>query len=213
MKNLMNTGHSILLICLASVFAVSACSTTGLQRSADVQSTMETVDNDIKRIIVQIDAINNSMEELTKPGQADLKRAFDLFSDSATNIKKMDRDFAKNADKMEDSGKAYFDAWDSDSEQYDNPEIQQRSDERRAELARTYDKIAENNIGVKEAFQAYVSDINQIERFLSNDLTRDGINSISTISDNVANNGSNLRNELQNLQSAIEEAREKMRPG
>ncbi len=211
MKNFMNTGHSILLICLASVFAVSACSTTGLQRSADVQSTMETVDNDIKRIIVQIDAINNSLDELTKPGQADLKRAFDLFSDNADRIKNMERDFSKNADKMEESGKAYFDAWDSDSEQYDNPEIQQRSDERRAELARTYDKIAENNMGVKEAFQAYVSDINEIERFLSNDLTRDGINSISSISDNVVNNGATLRNELQNLQSAIEDAREKMR--
>jgi len=99
------------------------------------------------------------------------------------------------------------------NQKYDNPDIQKRSDERRETLGNTYDKIAENNIGVKEAFRTYVSDINEIERFLSNDLTRDGINSISTISDNVVENGDHLRNELQNLQSAIEEARREMRRG
>lgn len=211
MKKLINTYHTLLLISLAMAFAVAACSTTGMQRSQDVQSSMQTVDNDIKRIIVQIDAINNSLDELTKAGQADLKRAFDLFSENANKIKNMEKSFAEHADEMEESGEAYFSEWGSDKQNYDNPEIQRQSEERRAELAETYDKIAENNIGVKEAFQTYVSDINEIQRFLSNDLTGAGIKSIATIADDVVDNGSNLKNELQNLQSAIEEAREKMR--
>ena len=192
------------------VFAVSACSTTGMQRSEDVQSTMQSVDNDIKLIVVQLDAIGASLDELTKPGQADTREAFDLFSDNASKIKKMERDFAKNAGQMEDAGKVYFKEWEKNNLKYDNPEIQQRSNERRDALGQTYDKIAENNVGVKEAFKTYVSDINEIERFLSNDLTRDGINSISTISGKVVNNGAHLKNELRSLQSAIEDARREM---
>ena len=211
MKNLITTGNTFLLLCLATVFAVSACSTTGMQRSEEVQSTMRTVDNDIKSIVVQLDAIGSSLDELTKPGQADLKRAFDLFSDNASKIKKMEQDFAKHANEMESSGKAYFNEWDNDSQKYDNPEIQKRSNERRAELGNTYDKIAQNNVGVKEAFRAYVSDINEIERFLSNDLTSDGLDSISVVTNKSLNNGTHLKNELQNLQAAIEEARVKMR--
>lgn len=207
----MTNGHLFLLFCLATVFAVSACSTTGMQRSEDVQSSMQTVDNDIKRIIVQIEAIDASLDELTKPGQADLKRAFDLFSDNASKIKDMEKDFSNHAYRMETSGEEYFAAWDSDKESYDNPNIQKQSNERRAELALTYDKIAENNIGVKEAFLTYVSDINEIEQFLSNDLTSEGINSISPISDDVVDNGTHLNNELQNLQNAITDARVKMR--
>lgn len=145
MKKLITHGNTILLFCLTTFFAVTACSTTGMQRSEDVQSTMQTVDNDIKEIIVQLDAINSSL------------------------------------------------------------------DERREELGQTYDKIAQNNVGVKQAFQTYVSDINEIERFLSNDLTSEGIDSITRISDNVVNKGSHLKNELQNLQAVIEEARIKMR--
>lgn len=210
MKILITRVNSFLLVCLASVFAVAACSTTGMQRSEDVQSTMETVDNDIKLIIVQLDAIGASLDELTKPGQADMKKAFDLFSDNASKIEKMEKDFAKHSGQMEVSGKAYFAEWNSDEQNYDNADIQSKSDERSAELAKTYDKIAQNNIGVKEAFQTYVSDINEIERFLSNDLTSDGMDSILRVSNKAVSNGTNLKDELQNLQSSIEDARAEM---
>ena len=182
-----------------------------MERSDEFQSNMQAVDNDIKEIIVQLDAINSSLDQLTKPGQADMKRAFDLFSENATKIKRMERNFVEHANQMESSGEAYFTEWGSDSQQYDNPDIQKQSNERRDALGETYDKIAKNNMGVKEAFRTYVSDINEIERFLSNDLTRDGINSITPIAENVVENGSHLKNELQNLQSAIEEARLEMR--
>ncbi len=211
MKQRIKNGNFVLLICITTAFAVAACSTTGMQRSENVQSSMQAVDNDIKQIVVQIDAINASLEELTKPGQADRKRAFDLFSENSSKIEKMEKDFTKHAEQMESSGKTYFNTWDKNNQQYDNPDIQQRSDERREELGETYDKIARNNEGVKEAFQTYVSDVTEIERFLSNDLTDDGMNAISRTSNRVVNNGSQLRRELQNLQGAIEDAREKMR--
>lgn len=196
---------------MATAFAVTACSTTGMQRSQDVQSSMQTVDNDIKSAVVQLDAINSSLSELTKTGQADMKKAFDLYSENASEIKKMEKDFEKHASQMEASGKNYFAEWDKDSEQYDNADIQRQSNERREALRETYDKIAQNNVGVKDAFQTYVSDINEIEEFLSNDLTSQGIDSIEPISDEVVRNGNRLKNELQNLQSAIEQARIEMR--
>lgn len=210
MKKLLNTGNSFLLLCLAAFFAVTACSTTGMQRSEEVQSNMQTVDNDIKKAIVQLDAIGASLDELTKPGQADVKRAFDLFSDNASKIKEMEKGFAKHADQMEASGKAYFSEWDKDSQKYDNPDIQKRSDERRAALGSIYDKIGENSVGVKEAFKTYVSDVNQIEAYMSNDLTTKGIASIASLSDQTVRNGNYLKNELVNLQSAIEDARSEM---
>lgn len=211
MKKLTTPFNSFLLFCLATVFTVTACSTTGMQRSEDVQSTMETVDNDIKLIVVQLDAINSSLDELTKPGQADMKMAFDLYSENACKIASMEKNFAKHASQMEASGKAYFSKWDKNGKQYDNADIQRQSDERRAALGKTYDKIAQNNVGVKEAFKTYVSDVNEIEEFLSNDLTSDGMTAITSTSDKIVSNGIELKNELQNLQSAIEEARIEMR--
>jgi hypothetical protein len=211
MSNLFTPNYALTLLALVTIFILSNCSTTGMQRSEKVQSSMETVDNDIKLVIVRLDAIGNSLDELVKPGQADTKRAFDVFSENVSDIKKMQENFSKHAAEMEKSGKEYFEQWDKDAKKYANPEIQLQSEQRRRELAYTYDKIAENNVGVKDAFVTYVSDVNQIQSFISNDLTSAGIDSITRISGNVVNNGTRLKNELTLLQSAIEEAREKMK--
>lgn len=204
------TGSAIAILLLATTFTIASCSTTGMQRSENVQSSMKTVDDDIQDIVVQIEAIGSSLNELTKPGQADVKRAFDTFSNNASKIGKMEKDFSDHADEMTESGKTYFKEWEKNNEQYDNPEIQRSSDERRTELSKIYDRIAENNEGVKEAFRIYVSDISQINAYMSNDLTTKGITSIASLSDQTVRNGNTLRNELENLQAAIEDARAEM---
>jgi hypothetical protein len=210
MKPLNKPGNILAILFLATMITASACSTTGMQRSEEVQSNMQTVDNDIKLIVVQLDAIGASLDELTRPGQADVKQAFDVFSNNVSKIEKMEKNFSKHADQMTKSGKTYFAEWDKNKNKYDNPEIQRSSDARRAALSRTYDKIGENNRGVKEAFRIYVSDVTQIEKYISNDLTTKGITSIASLSDRTVRNGYHLKNEMKNLQSAIEEAREEM---
>jgi hypothetical protein len=210
MIQLNKSGTYIAILFLATFMFFTSCSTTGMQRSEEVQSTMQTVDNDIKKTIVQLDAIGASLDELTKPGQADVKRAFELYSKNVSKIKDMEKDFDKHADEMKKSGKDYFSEWDKKDQKYDNPEIQKRSDERRAALSNIYDKIAENSVGVKQAFKTYVSDVNQIQAYMSNDLTNKGITSIASLSDKTVRNGNYLKNELVNLQSAIEDARYEM---
>jgi hypothetical protein len=210
MKRINKPINIFAVLLLAVTFTVAACSTTGLQRSEDVQSSMKTVDNDIKLIIVQLDAIGASLDELTKPGQADVKRAFEVYEENVSKIEKMEKDFSKHADQMTANGKTYFEEWDKDKNRYDNPEIQRSSDERREALGLTYDRIGENSLGVKEAFRAYVSDVTEISSYISNDLTTRGITSIASLSDNTVRNGSRLKNELESLQSAIEDARAEM---
>ncbi|MCC5942128.1 MAG: hypothetical protein JJU37_11365 [Balneolaceae bacterium] len=210
MKPNYKPGNAIAILLLAVTFTAAACSTTGMQRSEEVQTDMQNVDNDIKLIVVQLDAINASLAELTKPGQSDAKRAFDVFSDNVSKIEKMEKDFSKHADQMTKSGKAYFEAWDKDKNRYDNPELQRNSDERREALGEIYDRIGENNRGVKEAFKIYVSDVTEIETYVSNDLTTKGITSIASLSDKTVRNGNHLKNEMENLQAAIEDARAEM---
>lgn len=196
---------------ILAAFVISACSTTGLQRSEEVQSSMEKVDNDIKEIVVQLDATGNSLNELTKIGQSDAKQALELYSKNVSMIEEMEDEFNKHAAELKESSDTYFSEWDKNSAQYDNVEIQRSSDERREALGNTFENIANNNVGVKEAFRAYVSDLTEIQQFMSNDLTPRGIDSIASTSDQAVRNGDRLKNELQNLQEAIAEARREMR--
>ena len=98
----------IMVILVGAGISIGGCATTGIQRSEDVVTTMQIMDNSIKRVVVQLDATGASLNELIKPGQSDVKRAFDLYSKNLLELEKLEKDFAKNADEMKARGQAYF---------------------------------------------------------------------------------------------------------
>jgi hypothetical protein len=193
-----------------SLFSLAGCSSTGMERSNEATTTMQTMDSDIKLVIVQLDATGASLDELTNPIQTDVKKAFNLYSDNVEKIANMEKDFAKHSNEMKARGKDYFEEWQQEDDKYKNTKIQDLSEQRRLELDETYSMIAQNSLGVEEAFKEYVSDVKEIQIYLSNDLTSQGIESISPISKKVVNDGDNLKNAIKNVQMAIEKARTAM---
>lgn len=197
------------LLMIAAV-GITSCATTGMQRSQDTQTTMETMDKDIKNVSLQLDATGESLNELMRPSQTDKSSAFSSYKNNVEKMESMEKKFAKHAKEMKEKGINYFKEWEKEGTKYKNPQIQQLSDERRATLGKIYDKIAENSIGVNEAFKTYLSDIQEIETFLSNDLTTKGIAAIGPTSKKVVGDGNNLNYAIQELQTAIQNARAEM---
>ncbi|MFH5884828.1 DUF2959 family protein [Halalkalibaculum sp. DA3122] len=202
------TWHGALLIIAALV--ITSCASTGMQRSQDTQTTMETMDNDIQEASRQLDATGASLDELMRPGQTDIAGAFETYKNNVGKMESMEKKFAKHAEQMKAKGIDYFEEWKKEGTEYKNPQIQQLSDQRRAALGEIYDKIAENSIGVNEAFKAYVSDVREIQTYLSNDLTTKGIAAIAPTSDKVVSEGASLKRAIQHVQTAIQNARAEM---
>ncbi|RJP47767.1 MAG: hypothetical protein C4548_00320 [Desulfobacteraceae bacterium] len=210
MKTTNFIGLVFIGLVLVAVTGFSGCASTGMQRSTEARATMETMDNDIKLIVAQLDAAGASLNELTRPGQSDAKKAFDLYSDNISKLIEMENKFSRKADEMKDRGNEYFEEWQKEGNKYKNSEIQRLSEQRRMELAEIYDRIPVNSIGVKDAFKAYVSDAKEIQIYLSNDLTSRGIEAIAPIARRVANEGDQLKYELKALEMSIERARAAM---
>lgn len=206
--NKIYTWSSALLIIAA--LGITSCSSTGMQRSEDTRTTMETVDNDIQEASRQLDATGASLDALMRLSQVDIQQAFESYSNNVEKMVDMEKKFAKHAEEMKDKGIDYFEEWQKEGTEYQNPQIQQLSDQRRAALEEIYDKIAENSIGVDEAFKAYVSDLKEIQTFLSNDLTTKGIAAIGPTSKKVVSDGDSLHYAIQNVQTAIQNARAEM---
>lgn len=66
---------------------------------------------------------------------------------------------------------------------------------------------------MKDAFKAYVSDVKEIQIYLSNDLTSKGIEAIAPTCRKVVIDGDNLKYAIKNIQTAIDRAREEMSQG
>lgn len=210
MKLINKTLVPRLALFIIVVFGIAGCASTGMQRSEDTRTSMETMDNDIQEASQQLDATGASLDELMRPGQTDLKQTFDSYSKNVEKMEAMEKKFAKHAEHMKAEGIDYFDEWEKEGTEYKNPQIQKLSDERRADLGEIYDKIAENSIGVDEAFKDYISNVKEIQTFLSNDLTPKGIDAITPISEKVVSEGDSLKKAIQNVQLAIQNARAEM---
>lgn len=210
MKTTNFIGLIFIGLVLVAVTGFAGCASTGMQRSTEARATMETMDSEIKLIVVQLDAAGASLNELTRPGQSDVKKAFDLYSDNISQLIEMERKFSRKADEMKDRGNEYFEEWQKEGNKYKNLEIQRLSEQRRMELAEIYGRIPINSIGVKDAFKAYISDAKEIQLYLSNDLTSRGIMAIAPLARNVTNEGDHLKYELKALEMSIERARAAM---
>jgi hypothetical protein len=206
MKPLNQSVVFIFGMLILAAISTASCSTTGIQRSKEATTTMTTMESDIKLVLVQLDATGASLDELTKPDNSDVQKAFYLYKDNVLKIGNMEKDFAKHTDEMNARGKDYFKEWEKEGDNYKNPRIQELSDERRMELSGIYGDIATNSIGVKDNFKAYVSDLKEIQTYLSNDLTPKGIESIASISGKVVQDGDNLKSAIQDIQAAIKNA-------
>lgn len=187
---------------------MSGCDSTGRERSDAARTSLQTMDNDIQSAIRQLGDTGRSLENLMGVSQNDLDKSFDAFAMNVSQLETLEKKFSRHASEMTSRGTDYFEEWQKEGDQYRNPEIQKLSEQRRAALGKSYDEIAERSAGLDEAFKTHVSDLAEIQTFLSNDLTADGISAIMPTSRRVLREGDSLRVALGHVQVAVRNARE-----
>lgn len=198
---------------LGAITFMGGCATTGMERAASTSTSMHTVESDIRQASVQVDATGASLNELIKPDQPKVKNAFGKYSDNVAKMEQMGKRLLKHTDEMSARGKDYFEEWDKQGDSYTNPQIRELSEQRRADLAEIYMQIPASSVGVKGAFSAYLSDIKEIQKYLSNDLTPKGIEAITPIAQKAVSDGQLLKEAVMPVLSAITRARAELAPG
>jgi hypothetical protein len=205
--------HFFFALLILAVVNAAGCDTTGRERAKEATTSMQTMENEIQSIVMQLEATGVSLEALMRPGQPDVKKVFTLYTENVSRMEDWEKSFAKHATEMKARGKDYFEEWQKEGNTYKNPRIQELSDQRRLELGEIYGRIAENSIGVRDALKSYVSNAKEAQNYLSNDLTPKGIEAFASIGRRVVQDGSNLKYSIKNVQDAIAAARTEMTQG
>jgi len=181
MKSRNSTLILFTMLLLGTAAFLGGCATTGMDRHVKTVNSIQVVDSEIRKIIVQIDATSASLDSLVKAGKFDLKNAFETYSD---NIVKLDNEgqlVLKRVEEMKSRSKEYFSEWEQQGNSYTNPQIRELSEERRIKLAETYAQVPEAGAGIKEAYLSYLADLKEIQRYLANDLTPERVESIAPV--------------------------------
>lgn len=212
MKLRINSAVFFTALILGAVI-LAGCATKGMQRSEKTGTTMKTVEGDYQQAIEQLDTTKASLEDLVRPGQADVKKAFERYSDNVDKMETLWKRLSGHSDSMRAQGKEYFAEWQKQGNGYTNPEIQALSEQRRSDLTAIFAEISDASIGVKGAFKAYMSDITEIRTYLSTDLTPKGIEAITPITQKAGRDGDELKQSIDPVLAAIGKAREEFALG
>lgn len=196
---------TMLLLGIAAFLFLGGCATTGMDRSVKTSNSIKEVESDIRKLNVQIDATATSLDSLVNTGQPDLKKAFNTYSDAVAELDSQGKKVLKHMDEMKSRSTEYFAEWEKQGETYTNPQIRELSDERRNKLAEIYARVPAAGSGIKRAYLAYLVDLKEIQTYLSNDLTPDGITAIIPVAEKSDQDAEALKTSLEPVLTALDE--------
>jgi hypothetical protein len=189
------------------------CGTTGRQRSNNTRGTMKDVEQDYNNAIAQLNATGASLDNIVSENQPDENKALQVYSDNVNKMRDIEKRLFEQSDEMRARQKNYFEEWRMQGNAYTNPQIQALSEQRRADLSANFANIANASVGVQGAFKAYVSDITQIQTYLSTDLTPKGIGAITPTAQQAVADGASLTSAIAPVLDAIASARAELAQG
>jgi len=184
---------------------MGGCATTGLDRSVKASNSIRDVDSEIRKMIIQIDITAASLDALVLPGQTDLKKPFDTYSDNLARLDSEGKKVLKRTEELKERSKEYFEEWEKQGDAFTNPEIRELSAERRTKLAEVYARVPAAGYGIKGTYHAYLTDLKEIQKYLSTDLTPKGVEAITPVAKKSVQDLDALKVSLQPLLAALDE--------
>jgi hypothetical protein len=213
MKLTANSLASSTVLLLSSALFLGGCATTGLDRSVRTTNSIQEVDSEMRKMIVQIDATGSSLDSLVLAPKPDLKKSFESYRDNVAKLDHEGKKTLKRVDEMKANSKEYFAEWEKQGDTFTNPEIRALSEERRSRLASIYARVPAAGVGIKGAYLAYLTDLKEIQIFLSNDLTPRGVESIDPVAKKSVRDREALKASLVPVISAMDDIKVEMYSG
>lgn len=201
------------MILFSTVSFLGGCATTGMDRSEKTSNSIREVDSEIRKMIVQIDVTAASLDALVTPGQPDLKKSFDKYSDNVDTLDSEGKRVTKRIEEMKVRSNEYFSEWEKEGDSFTNPEIRDLSAERRTRLAEIYARVPAAGAGIKGTYRAYLTDLKEIQKFLSTDLTPKGIEGITPVANKSVQDLDALKISLKPVIAALDEIKTELYSG
>lgn len=198
---------------LGAAAFLSGCATTGMDRSVKTSNSIREVDKEIRKMIVQIDVTAASLDSLVTPGNPNLKKSFNSYSDNLAKLDSEGKRVLKRIDQMKSRSNEYFAEWEKQGDTFTNPDIRALSEERRIKLAGIYAQVPASASGIKGTYQEYLTGLKEIQKFLSNDLTPKGIEGITPVANKSVQDLDALKTSLKPVIAALDEIKVELYQG
>jgi len=127
---------------------------------------------DVKKAV---DATMAALDKIVAQAAVDPRKAFKEFDKSVPDIDSAAAKAKKRADDMREKGQKYFETWQKDLAGVNDADIRKLAEERKAKLQTAFDNIKTKMEPARDQFKAWLANLKDLQKYLSQDLTISGI--------------------------------------
>jgi hypothetical protein len=167
-----------LTTCAAALLLAAGCASKGYERGNRTAQDVQNAANRIAALPVQIDRTMASLDDLINKPQADLRPQFRQFNAHLNEVESTAREIATARRSMGERSKEFFAEWDAQLALINNEDIRARSQARKTEVTQNMDDIKRNYAEAETAFRPFLTELQDVRKFLSLDLTPGGLAAI-----------------------------------
>ena len=209
-------NKTLLLTCLSAVALavgfVTGCASDNYQKGAGTASALNHSSELIAKGSSQIDDSLAALNDLVSNPQPDLTIQFNAYALAVDNLDATAKDVAAKNQAMQAQGAAYFEGWDNEIATMQNEDIRSRSEVRRNEVAKRFAAISQQYADARTAFQPFMSDLHDVQKSLSTDLTSGGLASIKDTAAKSTRDAVPLKETLTRLSEQFKDLSKAMSP-
>lgn len=178
----MKTKHlqlfSLAAATTASILLLTSCASTGYDEGNKTAANIQTAADLIAALPAQIDTTLASLNEIVNQPQADLRPQYKQFAANVAKVESSAKEIGAARRAMGAKQKEFFAKWDEQLAQIKNEDIKARSESRKAEVNQKLLAVKKSYSVAEMDFQPFMSDLRDVQKFLSVDLTPGGVAAI-----------------------------------
>ncbi len=196
------TLHMMALVAVgagASLLLAGCGSTKGYKQADKTGEGIASFRDEVLNGKKAIDGTMTALDSVATTAATDPRKAFETYSKAVSNLESTANKVRKRAQDMQEQGKAYFAQWEQQLATVKNPEIQQLAKERKAKLNEAFDKIKAVAEPLKTQFEPWMSDLKDLQTYLSNDLTVNGVDAAKSLFTKTRSEGMEIQKSMDAL--------------
>ena len=179
---------------------LSGCSTTSGYKQADKTGAgIAEYRAEVLNGKNAIDATMKSLGNVAATADTNPRAAFAQFSKDVNNLEATANKIRKRSENMREQGEAYFNQWQQELMTLNNPEIRSLAEKRKAKLQETFDNIRKYSEPLNQQFDPWLSDLKDLQKYLSLDLTIAGVDEAKNLFRKATNGGLQVQKTMDAL--------------
>lgn len=184
---------------VATVCLTGCGSTAGYKKADKTGAGIAQFREEIAKAKLAVDDTVKSLGQVAVTADTNPRAAFQQYSKSLANLEATAAKAKSRAAEMKASGQAYFATWEKELAELKNPEIKALAVQQRAKLQASFDSIRTVAEPLKAQFDPWLSDLQDLRKYLSNDLTISGVDAAKPLFAKTQNEGFEVQKSMDAL--------------